>query len=109
MHFGNRKVTINPPYETKLLKLAEKAKEIEDYNIQVVGYAATIGSVALNQQISEDRANSVATFLARQGDIPLANLIAPGAMGQNRQVGDDTIAEGQALNRRAVVRVLQNK
>ena len=36
VHFGNRNVTINPPYETKLLKLAGKAKGIEDYNIQVV-------------------------------------------------------------------------
>jgi len=36
VHFGNRNVTINPPYETKLLKLAWKAKGIEDYNIQVV-------------------------------------------------------------------------
>ena len=109
MHFGNGKVTIAPPYETKLLNLAEKAKAIEAYNIQVVTYASTVGSVALNQQISEDRADSVATFLVRQGDIPLANLMAPGAMGQNLQVGDDKIAEGQALNQRVVVRILQNK
>jgi len=109
VHFGNRNVTINPPYETKLLKSAREAKRIEDYDIQVGGYAATIGSVALNQQISEDRADSVATFLVRQGDIPLANLIVPGAMGQNLQVGDDKIAERQAQNQRVVVRILQNK
>jgi flagellar motor protein MotB len=34
---------------------------------------------------------------------------APAAMGENRQVGNDKTAEGQAENRRVVVRVLQNK
>ena len=86
VHFGNGKVTIAPPYETKLLNLAEKAKAIEAYNIQVVSYASTVGSVALNQQISEDRADSIASFLVQQGDIPLTNLMAPGAMGETRQM-----------------------
>jgi len=30
-------------------------------------------------------------------------------MGESRQVGDEQTAEGQAQNRRVVVRVLQNK
>jgi outer membrane protein OmpA-like peptidoglycan-associated protein len=36
-------------------------------------------------------------------------MLAPGAMGESHQVGDDKTAEGQAENRRVVVRVLQNK
>jgi outer membrane protein OmpA-like peptidoglycan-associated protein len=109
VHFGNGKVAIDPPYETKLLKLAEKAKTIEAYNIQVVGYASSTGSVALNQKLSEDRADSVTNLLVQQGNIPLTNLLAPGAMGETRQIGDDKTAEGQAQNRRVIVRVLQNK
>jgi outer membrane protein OmpA-like peptidoglycan-associated protein len=109
VHFGNGKVAIGPQYETKLLKLAEKAKTIEAYNIQVVGYASSTGSVALNQKLSEDRADSVTNLLVQQGNIPLTNLLAPGAMGETRQVGDDKTAEGQAQNRRVIVRVLQNK
>jgi outer membrane protein OmpA-like peptidoglycan-associated protein len=109
VHFGNGKATIDPQYKTRLLKLADKAKTIDAYNIQVVGYASTVGSVALNQQLSEDRADSVANFLVQKGNIPLATLLAPGAMGESRQVGDDKTAEGQAQNRRVVVRVLQNK
>ncbi len=109
VHFGNGKVAIGPQYETKLLKLAEKAKTIEAYNIQVVGYASSTGSVALNQKLSEDRADSVTNLLVQQGNIPLTNLLAPGAMGETRQIGDDKTAEGQAQNRRVIVRVLQNK
>jgi outer membrane protein OmpA-like peptidoglycan-associated protein len=109
VYFGNGEVTIDPQYRTQLSKLAEKAKTIEAYNIQVVGYASAVGSVALNQQLSEDRADSVSNLLVQQSHIPLTNLLAPGAMGESRQVGDDNTAEGQAKNRRVVVRVLQNK
>ena len=45
----------------------------------------------------------------QQDNIPLTNLLAPAAMGESRQVGEDKTAEGQAQNRRVVVRVLQNK
>jgi len=109
VYFGNGEVTIDPQYRTPLLKLAEKAKTIEAYNIQVIGYASAAGSAALNQKLSEDRADSVANFLVQQSHIPLTNLLAPGAMGESRQVGDEKTAEGQAQNRRVVVRVLQNK
>ena len=109
VYFGNGKVDVDPQYKTQLLQLAEKAKTIEAYNIQIVGYASSAGSAALNQQLSEDRADNVANILVQQGDIPLTNLLAPGAMGESRQVGDDKTPEGQAQNRRVVVRVLQNK
>jgi outer membrane protein OmpA-like peptidoglycan-associated protein len=36
-------------------------------------------------------------------------MLAPGAMGESDQVGTDKTVEGQAENRRVVVRVLQNK
>jgi hypothetical protein len=41
--------------------------------------------------------------------LPLTKILAPGAMGTSKQVAPDTTAEGQAENRRVVVRVLQNK
>ena len=109
VHFGNGKVTINPQYKTMLLKLANKAKTIEAYNIQVIRYASENSRVVLNQQLSEDRVRRVANFLIEQGHIPLPTLLASAAMGESRQVGDDKTAEGQARNRRVVVRVLQNK
>ena len=58
-----------------------------------------------------DEANeaNVTDFLEQSCGIPLTNVLAPGAMGTSRQVAPDTTAEGQAENRRVVVRVLQNK
>ena len=109
VYFGNGKVTFGPEHEPQLMQLAEKAKTINGYMIQIIGYASSVGSATLNQKLSEDRANNVANFLLQQGHIPLTNVLAPGAMGESRQVGNDTTAEGQAENRRVVVRVLQNK
>jgi OOP family OmpA-OmpF porin len=109
VYFANGKVALDPKYEPQLLQLAEKAKTISAFTIQIKGYASSVGSVTLNQKLSEDRANTVTQFLLQQGHIPLTNMLAPGAMGESRQVGNDKTAEGQEQNRRVVVRVLQNK
>jgi outer membrane protein OmpA-like peptidoglycan-associated protein len=109
VYFGNGKVALDPKYKPQLLQLAEKAKGITAFTIQVKGYASSVGSASLNQQLSEDRANSVTQFLQQQGHISLTNMLAPGAMGESRQVGSNKTAEGQEQNRRVVVRVLQNK
>jgi OmpA-OmpF porin, OOP family len=109
VYFANGKVTLDSKYKPQLLQLAEKAKTITAFTIQVKGYASSAGSASLNQRLSEDRANSVTQFLQQQGHVPLTNMLAPGAMGESRQVGNDKTAEGQSQNRRVVVRVLQNK
>jgi len=109
VYFANGKVTVDPKYNPQLTELAEKAKSVKGYMIQVKGYASATGSATLNQKLSEDRANNVSNILLQQGHVPLTNMLAPGAMGESRQVGDDKTAEGEAQNRRVVVRVLQNK
>jgi OOP family OmpA-OmpF porin len=109
VYFANGKVALDPKYNAQLMQLAEKAKTITAYTIQVKGYASSVGSASLNQKLSDERANNVAQFLQQQGHIPLTNMLAPGAMGESRQVGSDKTAEGQAQNRRVVVRILQNK
>jgi len=107
--FGNGKVTIDPEYKPQLLKLAQQAMGVTGYVIQVKGYASKVGSAALNQKLSTERAENVTNFLEQEGKIPLTNMLAPGAMGTSQQVAPDTTAEGQAENRRVVVSILQNK
>jgi outer membrane protein OmpA-like peptidoglycan-associated protein len=109
VYFGNGQVKVDPKYTAPLLALVEKAKTYNGYNVQVKGYASSVGSVALNQQLSEDRADNVTNILVQQGHVPLTNMLAPGAMGESRQVGSDTTEQGQAENRRVVVRALLNK
>lgn len=109
VYFGNGQVTVDQKYVSQLAALAEKAKPISGYMIEVKGYASAVGNPAYNQQLSEDRANAVTNILLQQGGVPLTRMLAPGAMGETHQVGSNKTAEGQAENRRVVVRVLQNK
>jgi OOP family OmpA-OmpF porin len=109
VYFANGQVTIDPQYQPQLLQLTQKAMGITAYILQVQGYASAVGSAALNQKLSSERANAVTAFLEQQGGIPLTNMLAPGAMGTSSQVGTDATVEGQAENRRVVVRILQNK
>lgn len=109
VYFGNDSTVLEQQYKSQLLQLANKAKGITAYIIQVQGYASAVGSAALNQKLSSERANNVLDFLEQQGGIPLTNVLAPGAMGTAHQVASDATAEGQAANRRVVVRILQNK
>jgi len=109
VYFANGKVKVDPKYPPQLLALAEKAKTINGYMIEVKGYASSTGNTASNQKLSENRASNVTNILLQQGKTPLTRMLAPGAMGESEQVGNAKTPEGEAENRRVVVRVLQNK
>jgi outer membrane protein OmpA-like peptidoglycan-associated protein len=107
--FGNGVVKVDPKYVPQLTALAQKAQSVNGYMIEVQGYASSVGSQAVNQRLSEERANNVSNILLQQGHVPLTRMMAPAAMGESRQIATDKTKEGQAENRRVVVRVLQNK
>jgi outer membrane protein OmpA-like peptidoglycan-associated protein len=109
VYFGNGKVKVDPKDEASLLELAKKAKDVQGYVIEVTGHASSAGNTEVNQKLSQDRANNVTNILLQKANVPLTRILAPGAMGESRQVNKDKSAEGQAENRRVVVRVLQNK
>jgi OOP family OmpA-OmpF porin len=109
VYFGNGQVKVDPKYNSQLMALIEKAKTIEGYMIEVKGFASASGSAAMNQKLSEDRANAVTNILIQQGRVPLTRMLAPGAMGESEQVGNAKSTENETENRRVVVRVLQNK
>lgn len=107
--FANGSTTVEPQYKQELQKLAQQAKGITAYVLLVQGYASKVGSAALNQKLSAERAENVTTFLEQDCQIPLTNMLSPGAMGTSQQVASDKTAEGQAENRRVVVKILQSK
>jgi outer membrane protein OmpA-like peptidoglycan-associated protein len=107
--FDNGKAALDSKYKPDLMRLADKAKTINGFMIEIRGYASSVGSAQLNQKLSQDRANNVASYLIQDGHVPLTNLLAPGAMGESELVANDATVQGQAQNRRVVVRILQNK
>jgi len=109
IYFDNGKTKVDPKYISQIATLAQNASKVEGYIIEVKGYASAVGSPQVNQKISQERAQNVANILLQQGKVPLTRMLAPGAMGESEQVGTNKTVEGQAENRRVVVRVLQNK
>lgn len=109
IYFSNGKATLEPPYKLRLQELAKRATSVDGYIIQVQGYASAVGPAALNQTLSMRRAETVLAFLQQDCGIPLTNILAPGAMGTAQQVASNATTEGQAANRRVVIRILQNK
>jgi outer membrane protein OmpA-like peptidoglycan-associated protein len=107
--FPNNRVEVAAEYKPQLVELAQQAMKTKGYMIQVKGYASKVGSRAMNQRLSLERARNVTNFMEQQARIPLTNILSPGAMGTSRQINGDVTAEEQAENRRVVVRILQNK
>jgi len=95
--------------QEQLKKLAENAKSLTGYIVQVVGYTDSTGSAAMNTKLSAERAQAVSTFLLQEGGVPVRRIVAPGAMGEYGAVATNETKAGRADNRRGEVKVLVNK
>ena len=94
---------------TQLQQLAEQAKSLSGYIVEVTGYADSSGNAAVNTRLSENRAKAVITVLMQQGGVPVRHIVAPGAMGEYGAAATNETATGRAENRRVEVKVLVNK
>jgi len=107
VYFANGKTALDPKYKGPLAELAKKAEGVNGYMIEVKGFASTSGSAALNQKLSQQRAEGVVNYLQQQAHVPLSRMLAPGAMGETG--GEEKAGADEAESRKVVVRVLQNK
>lgn len=79
-------------------------EEFEKTIIVVAGYTDSQGSDAYNQQLSEDRARSVASYLMAKKITP-ARFETVG-FGEKNPIADNSTAEGRSLNRRVELTLL---
>ena len=77
--------------------------------IEVQGYASTVGSAALNQKLSAERAEAVLSIIQQTGVVPMTRILAPAAMGTSNQIATERTRSAQAQNRRVVVTIVVNK
>ncbi len=109
VYFKLNSATLSPEDKQKLDNLAQEAKNEKGYAVEVAGFADKTGSVALNQELSERRANTVIQYLLQQGDIPIHRILTPAAMGITHEAADNKTSAGRKLNRRVEVKVLVNQ
>lgn len=79
-------------------------EEFDKTIIVVAGYTDSTGSESYNQQLSESRARSVATYLQNKG-VTAARFDVVG-FGERNPIADNSTAEGRALNRRVELTLL---
>jgi len=108
VYFPNGRSEISSDYRARLQQFALKAKAENGYSVQVEGYASAVGRDSLNQYLSKERAEKVAAMLQQSG-VPTTRMLVPAAMGTTDQVASNNTKEGQAQNRRTVIRLLQNR
>jgi outer membrane protein OmpA-like peptidoglycan-associated protein len=107
--FATGSSKISPADMNQLKQVAETAKGLKGYIVEVTGFADSTGSAAMNTKLSEARAKAVVTYLMQQGGVPVRHIVAPGAMGEYGSAAPNETKAGRAENRRVEVKVLVNK
>ena len=89
--------------------IVARSQGMDGFLFEVLGYTDNTGSEKLNQALSRRRAMAVATYLAEQQHIQPRRIATPTGLGEASPVGDNSTAEGRAMNRRVEVKLLVNK
>lgn len=105
--FASGKSTLLPIAESKLAKVAEVLQQqSDDKKIVVEGHTDSVGDDAKNLKLSQERADSVRTFLVSKG--VKSDRISAVGKGEGVPIADNKSPEGRANNRRVEI-VVNNK
>jgi OOP family OmpA-OmpF porin len=109
VNFANGKSIVTKKDRDQLTDFVTQAASTPGFMIEVQGYASTVGSAALNQRLSAERADAVLAIIQQTGVVPMTRILAPAAMGTTNPVSTDHTRSAQAENRRVVVTIVVNK
>ncbi|MEA1765355.1 OmpA family protein [Pseudomonas syringae pv. tomato] len=99
--FATDSSAIASSFYSPLNNLANSLKQFNQNNIEIIGYTDSTGSRQHNMDLSQQRAQSVATYLTSQG-VNQSHLSVRGA-GPDQPIASNADANGRAQNRRVEV------
>jgi outer membrane protein OmpA-like peptidoglycan-associated protein len=99
--FGFNSSDVNAQFYPVLDKVAATLNEYNQTTINVVGHTDSIGSDAVNQRLSEQRASSVAQYLQSRG--VASQRLQTSGYGKTRPVDTNDTEAGRANNRRVEI------
>ncbi|MGG4585370.1 OmpA family lipoprotein [Serratia nematodiphila] len=99
--FDSSSATLKPAGANTLTGVAMVLKEYPKTAVNVVGYTDSTGSRSLNMNLSQQRADGVASALITQG--VAANRIRTTGAGPDNPIASNSTAEGKAQNRRVEI------
>ena len=96
--FDTGKYTLKSGAREKLAKISGIILAHPGLNLDVEGHTDSVGTDEYNQQLSEERANSVRDYLVSQG--VASDAVTALGFGKTRPVTDNTTEAGRQQNRR---------
>jgi outer membrane protein OmpA-like peptidoglycan-associated protein len=96
--FDSGKYTLRPLAREKLAKISGIVLGYPSLKLAVEGNTDSVGTESFNQQLSEQRAEGVRTYLTQQG-VPESSTTATG-FGKNRPIASNDTSAGRQQNRR---------
>jgi outer membrane protein OmpA-like peptidoglycan-associated protein len=105
--FDTDKVNLKESFHNVLDSVALVLEEYEKTIITVAGHTDSTGSSEYNQQLSEQRARSVASYLKSRNIVDARFDIV--GFGEDYPIADNSTAEGRAQNRRVELTLIPIK
>lgn len=103
--FDTNSGTLQPSSQDQLHNVAEILKAYPNVHVKIGGYTDNTGDANANQQLSQQRADSVKQELINMG--VSADRLESQGYGSQYPVGDNSTDEGRQKNRRISLRVTQ--
>jgi len=101
--FATSSAKIDTASYALLDQLAVTAAKCPNAKIEVGGHTDSVGDAAMNQGLSEARANAVVNYLVSKG--VAAERLAAVGYGEGSPIADNDSSEGRAVNRRIELQV----
>lgn len=102
--FDFDKAQIKSSYQQEMTHLAQQLDKYDLHKLKIVGHTDNIGDTDYNQQLSTQRAQSVATFFTYHGFNP-NDLVVLGR-GASQPLLPNTSSENRAKNRRVSIIII---
>ncbi len=98
VHFATASAALAGDSQAVLDQVAQALKDNGDWKMKVIGFTDSTGTPATNDQLAQQRAQSVMAYLTAHG--VNANRLRVEAEGQQKPVASNASDRGRALNRR---------
>lgn len=99
VHFATGKADIKKEYVDDLKALADFLKEFPKAKGEISGHTDNVGAKAMNQKLSQQRAESVKKYIVGTYGIDASRITAKG-YGFDKPIASNKTKEGKAKNRR---------
>ncbi len=101
INFDNNKDVVKPEYLGKIEEVATFLKANTNVSVVIEGHASALGDAAVNQMLSQHRAEAVVAILTNTHGIDIDRLSAVG-YGEDQLLNTANTAQAHAENRRIV-------